>query len=421
MTEEFLYFIWSQRLFSPNLLTTDKEPIEILDVGLRNNDSGPDFSNARIKIDGTLWAGNIEIHVKSSDWFKHNHQEDKNFQNIILHVVYQADTVLDGFPCLELKGHFDEALYFRYKNLLNLKDWVPCASQLKYVDDLLIYSTLDRLLIERLERKTNAIQNLLTENSHHWESAFYISLARNFGFNVNAEPFEALAKSINIETLAKHKSSILQLEALLFGQSGLLNKSLKEDYSQHLIYEYQYLKHKYNLVPLQGHQWKFMRMRPVNFPTIRIAQFAQLIYKSVHLLSKVVEKTKLEEIYDLFNLDVSDYWLNHYVFGKSSKEIEKHFGRSSFDLIMINTIAPFVFVYGMHTGREDLAERAILWLNQIEAENNSIVKAWVKSGVRATNAAHSQALLTLRDSYCKEYRCLDCAIGNELVRKKPYS
>lgn len=420
MTEEFLYYLWKNRLISHDLQTVDLQSVQIIHPGYQNFDSGPDFFNARIRIGETEWAGNVEIHIKSSDWIKHQHQKDKAFSSVILHVVYEHDMdvyEIKDIPCLSLKASFDEALYFRYRNLISAKDWIPCGSQVTKIDDLILYSFLDSLLIERLQRKTNTVENYLSITNNHWESAFYIALARSFGFSVNAEPFELLAKSLPIEVLAKHKTNVVQLEALFFGQAGLLNRNLKDSYSQQLLAEYDYLKKKYQLEPLAGYQWKFMKMRPVNFPTIRIAQFAQLIHKSVHLLSKILEVNKMEDVYSFFKLETSDYWLEHFTFGTKSKKSVKNFGKPSFDLILINTIVPFLFVYAEHNQIEYLKERAILWLNNIDAEQNGIINRWIQSGIKVKNAAQSQALLTLKKEYCDKFRCLECRIGNSLLKK----
>ena len=422
MTEDFLYYIWQYRLMSGDLETTQGESIVIIDLGQRNEDSGPDFFNARLKIGNTEWAGNVEIHMRSSDWIRHKHNQDANYDSVILHVVYECDTMIQNatgevIPCLELKGKIDEKLYFRYRNLISSHDWIACAPQLNTVPDLIIYSWLDRLLAERLERKTSYIEGFLESSKGNWETAFYYALARNFGFNVNAEPFEQLARSIPLEVLAKNRDSLFKIEALLFGQSGMLNARLKDDYSQRLIKEYDFLKKKYSLDSIAGYQWKFMRLRPGNFPSIRIAQFAQLIYKSSHLLSKIVKTEKLQQLKEFFQLEASEYWNEHYSFGKKSKSKTKRMGESSFDLILINTLVPFLFVYANHQNNSELRERALNFLTQTKAEQNSIVKRYKETGITAKNAAQSQALLTLKNDYCKYLKCLDCAIGNRLIRK----
>ncbi len=422
MTEDFLYYLWQYRLINRDITTTLGEPIILIDMGQRNDGSGPDFFNARIKIGTTEWAGNVEMHTKSSDWMRHNHDKDPNYDSVILHVVYECDTLIhnatnEEIPCLELKGKIDEKLYFRYRNLISSREWIACAPQLGDVPDLILYSWLDRLLAERLERKSDYIEQFLTASKGNWETAFYYALARNFGFNVNGDPFEQLARSIPLEVLAKNRDSLFKIEALLFGQSGMLNARLKDEYSQRLIKEYDFLKKKYDLEPIAGYQWKFMRLRPGNFPSIRIAQFAQLIFKSSHLLSKIVKHEKLAQLKEFFQLEASEYWDEHYSFGKKSKSKTKRMGESSFDLILINTLVPFLFVYANHQKDGELRERALNFLTQTKAEQNSIVKRYKETGITANNAAQSQALLTLKNDYCKYLKCLDCAIGNRLIRK----
>ena len=422
MTEDFLYYIWQYRLFQGDLTTRENEAVVLIDTGTRNDGSGPDFFNARIKIGNTEWAGNVEMHIRASDWYRHGHEKDKAYDSVILHLVYDCDEAVrnskgEVLPCIELRNKIDEALYYRYRKLIATREWIACAPQLKDVPDLIVYSWLDRLLAERLERKADYIEGFLQASKGHWETAFYYALARNFGFNVNADPFEQLARSLPLEVLAKNRDSLLKLEALLFGQAGLLNPKLKDEYAQELNREYEFLKKKYSLEPVAAYQWKFMRLRPVNFPTIRIAQFAQLIYKSTHLLSKILETENLESLKEFFRLGTSEYWVNHYTFGKKSKAREKQFGARSFDLVLINTIVPFLFVYAQHQKNENLKARALNFLGRTPAEQNSIIRRFAESGIKCQNAAQSQALLRLRNDYCKYLKCLDCAIGNRLIRK----
>jgi len=422
MNEDFLYYVWQFKLFDNDLKTVSGAPIRLIDMGQRNEGSGPDFFNARIKIGNTEWAGNVEMHTKSSDWIKHKHQNDPNYDSVILHVVYECDMMIknaadEEIPCVELRGRIDEKLFFRYRNLIASRHWVACAPQLNKVPDLIIYSWLDRMLAERLERKTDYIEAFLQASKGNWETAFYYALARNFGFNVNGDPFEQLARSIPLDVLAKNRDRLFKIEALLFGQSGMLNPRLKDEYSQRLILEYEFLSNKYHLKPIAGYQWKFMRLRPGNFPSIRIAQFARLIFKSTHLLSKIIKTEKLSQLKEFFQLEASEYWTEHYSFGKKSKSKVKRMGDRSFDLILINTLVPFLFVYANHQKDEELRERALNFLSQTKAEQNSIIKRFRETGISANNAGQSQALLTLKEDYCKYMKCLDCAIGNHLIRK----
>ncbi len=421
MTEEFLYYIWRYRLFDNNGLSFNEEVVKVLATGQLNRDGGPDFFNAKIKIGDTIWAGNVEIHVDSSDWYKHGHHNDKSYDNVILHVVYNNDVVISGkndkiIPFIELKENFDEKLYHKYKAFMNNKNYVPCETLIRSVESIYINSWLERVLVERLEKKSEVIRKILNNNKHNWELTFYQLLARNFGFKVNAEPFELLAKSLPLNYLARHKSSLLQIEALLFGQAGLLIGKFKDDYPRELKNEYNFLKNKLSLIPIEGHLWKFLRLRPSNFPTIRIAQFANLIHRSSSLFSKIINSNNIESIKNLFELSTSEYWHNHYIFDKVSFKREKKIGKNTIDLIVINTIIIFIFVYGEEKIIEDFKTRALNFLEQIPGEKNSIINRWNQIGMDVSTAFNTQALLELKQSYCDKKRCLNCRIGNYLLR-----
>lgn len=423
MTEELLHHLWKFRLFNQTeLLTATGETIEVIKVGEHNHHAGPDFFNSKIKIDGTLWAGNIEVHVCASDWNKHTHQEDKAYDNIILHVVYLADAPIyrnsgELIPTLELKHRIDPAYYKNYQQFKTSKDWVPCQKQIEQVPPIVFHTALNRLLIERLEEKFNDIMTTLHLNKMNWEETFYQSLAKNFGFKTNALPFELLAKSIPTVVLGKHKSSLLQLEALLFGQAGFLEQHFKDRYPQQLQNEYVFLKRKFKLTSLENHLWKFLRLRPVNFPTIRIAQFAQLIYQSTHLFSKVIAAEELIQLKEMLGTDVSPYWGTHYVFEKNGRSKNKKLGEDSIENIIINTIVPFLFVYGKSKGDELYIERALNFLEKLDGEVNSIITGWNTLNVTAKTAADTQALLQLKNKYCDHKKCLQCPIGNYLLKK----
>ncbi len=423
MNEDFLQFIWRFRYFNSRSLTTSAgETLEITKPGEYNTDGGPDFLNARIRIGSTQWAGNVEVHLNASDWLKHKHHSDKLYDNIILHVVYNNDySVLrlnkEMIPVLELKSLIPEDIYRNYINIVNSKQWIPCEGLIKQADPLIIGSWMDRVLLERLERKIDSINTILRLHKNSWEHAFYIHLARNFGFNLNAEPFEMLAKDTPLSNLAKHKNSLFQLEAILFGQSGLLRKNMNDKYADSLFQEYSILKQKFDLTPIKGHLWKFLRLHPSGFPTIRIAQFASLIYKSTHLFSKVLEENKISEIEKLFEAECSEYWQTHYVFGKESPHRSKRIGRSTIENIIINTVSPFLFIYGVQKKEEKFKNRAIRFLEQIEGEKNSVITKWKFLGAPYKTAANTQALLELKNNYCAQKRCLNCGIGNYLLKK----
>lgn len=422
MTEEFLHHIWKFRLFDQlDLTTTSGEPVEIVKVGNHNFDSGPDFFNAQLKVGSTLWAGNVEIHINSSDWKKHLHQQDKAYDNIVLHVVYNADIPIhrasgEAIPTVEIKERIENKIYQNYVNFKSSNDWIPCEKQIKEVPALIINSTIDRLLLERLERKSISISDSLKLNNNNWEETFYQHLARNFGFKTNALPFELLAKSLPSVFLGKHKNSLLQLEAMLFGQAGLLDEHFEDKYLQALQNEYVFLKHKLKLEPIAKHLWKFLRLRPANFPSIRIAQFAGLVFNSTHLFSKIIEMDQCGDLKKIMNIDVSEYWHTHYMFDKLSKSQTKHLGETSMDNIIINTVVPFLFVYGKYKDETKYIDRALKFLEQTAGESNSIIEKWDMLKLPVDTAYSTQALLQLKNEYCVFKKCLSCNIGNYLLK-----
>ncbi len=421
MTEGFLHHLWKLKLFNLNALqTTEGETLEILKAGLHNNDAGPDFFNAQVKIAGTRWAGNVEIHVKSSDWENHSHEKDKAYDTVVLHVVYENDKPVyrrDGslIPTLELKNKFDERLWKNYHELLLSNEWISCQSHIKSVDQFTFSNWKDRLLAERLERKTEDILSSLRNNNNSWEETFYHHLARNFGFRLNALPFEMLAKSVPLAHLAKHKDHLNQLEAVFFGQAGMLHKLFRDDYPNALRKEYKFLKKKFRLVHNPQHQWKFLRLRPVNFPTIRIAQFACLVHRSSHLFSNMLACENVAAIENFFKVEVSDYWKSHFMFDRTSPNHPKHLGSDAIQNIVINTIVPFLFAYGKIRDSGIHRQRALDFLNQLPAEKNFIITGWNRLGVESATAYASQALLQLKNEYCSEKKCLTCSIGNNII------
>jgi hypothetical protein len=421
MKEDFLHHLWKFKLYNRhNLKTTAGETVEVINTGLHNTDAGPDFFNAKVKVGNTLWAGNVEIHLKSSDWKKHSHHLDGAYKNVILHVVHEHDvpvTTKDGgeIVTLELKERFNPKLYENYLQLVESREWIPCEKKIKNVDRITVNAWLERLLVERLERKTESILQSLKLNKNNWEETFYHQMAKNFGFQLNSLPFELLAKGLPLSYLGKHKNNLLQVEALLFGQAGLLNKQFKDDYPIQLKKEYDFLKKKFSLQPMDGSQWKFLRLRPSNFPTIRIAQFAQLIHKSSHLFTKILETEKHDKMESLFNVSASDYWLTHYTFDKTSSRREKHLGETAVRIILINTVVPFLFASGKQKQSEAHQERALTFLEKIEAEKNLIIKHWKDLGIQSENAGQTQALIQLKNEYCSNKNCLNCAIGNKII------
>ena len=421
LPEEFLHHIWENKLFYNNQSqTTSKESLTILDVGKRNSDSGPDFFNAKIKIEETIWAGNVEIHKKSSDWKKHNHQSDDAYKNIILHVVLEDDTpVLDSNknPIPTWIIHYPKHLQNNYQNLLDAKTWIACQNQFHKIDPIILQLGFNRLMIDRLEEKTDDILEKLALNNNDWNETFYQVLARMFGFKVNAIPFELLAKSLPLSILAKHKNNTFQLEALLFGNSGLLNQQLLgDDYFLKLREEYSFLYKKYNLKGIESHVWKFMRLRPSNFPTIRISQFAALIYRSHALFSKIIEIDNLDQLKELLRARASEYWDSHYNFNKLSKQNrKKELGENSINTLIINVIIPFLFVFGEKQNKHYLKNRALEFIEQLPPEKNSIIKKWSDLGITCNSAFETQSLLQLKNKFCEKKKCLNCQIGVKLV------
>lgn len=422
MRESFLHFLWRSRRFNAqNLLSTENHPIEILHIGEHNTHAGPDFFNARLRIAQTLWAGNVEMHLRSSEWLAHGHSKDPAYDNVVLHVVLEDDQPVfrpngERIPCLELRGRIPPKLLENYQRLEHEQAWIPCQHFFRNVPEVLRLNWLDRLLVERLEQKTAAVAEALQATGNHWEEAFYRSLAHSFGLKVNAEPFEALARSLPSLILAKHKSSLLQLEALLFGQAGFLQEKHLDDWPKELQREYRHLAHKYGLVPLAASQWKFLRLRPASFPTLRLAQFAALVHQSAHLFSKTLEAQNLRELENLFELRPGDYWNEHFQFDKLSAKRDKPLGRDFVHRLVINTIVPFLFHYGKTKGLEDPQKRAVALLEELPPETNTIVEGWEVLGLKARHAFQAQALLQLKTRYCDEKRCLECAVGAAILK-----
>jgi hypothetical protein len=423
-TEDFLHYVWKFRLFHrADLQTTTGETIEVHSAGLHNTDSGPDFHNARLKIGDTTWAGNVELHLSSSDWQKHNHTTDSAYDNVVLHVVYRDDVPLvlaDGrrVPTLELKDRIPADLYNRYHHLVfGNQTIIPCENSIKTVDDFTLRTWFTRILIERLEKRAEAVNAALQTNRGDWEETFYQSLAANFGFKINAMPFELMAKSLPQNILAKHKNNPLQIEALIFGQAGFLNEDFEDAYPQALKTEYDFLRKKYSLTPIETHLWKFMRMRPQNFPTIRLAQFAALIVNSNHLLSKVLDTRDIAGLRNLFaDIKVNPYWEDHYRFDKPSKPASKNLGAASIDILLLNTLVLFLFSYGKHHQLQHFMDRSLKLLENLPGEQNNIVADFDNLGIKANSAFETQALLELKNYYCNYKKCLQCSVGNQILK-----
>ncbi|MGD1844075.1 MAG: DUF2851 family protein [Salibacteraceae bacterium] len=422
MTEAFLQYVWRFGLFDNRQLPTSAgRTIEIIALGDLNTDAGPDFFNAQIRLGETHWVGNIEIHLKSSDWAKHRHHQDSAYNNVILHVVETSDgeaKTENGrtLPEVAIGQRIRKDVLSNYRNMLENGQWVACQPRLQEVEPLLVNTWVTRMVVERLQRKSAIIERLLDRNQQDWAEAFYQILARNFGFKTNAEPFEQLARSLPFKYLARHRDDPFQLEALIFGQAGMLSGAPKDDYQRQLQGEYHYLQHKYDLRPLEVRQWKFARLRPSNFPSVRLAQFAQLIHLWDAMFSKVLEAPRLSDLETIFQIKAGAYWDTHYHFGRTSRKQVKRIGKMSVHNLFINTVVPFLFTYGRHRGKPSLEERALAWLELLPSENNTIVRGWQDIGVGARSAFRSQGLLELKSNYCNRKNCVNCSIGNRLLK-----
>lgn len=428
ITEDLLYYIWRFRLFDfKNLKTTKGDKIEITETGLRNTDAGPDFIMSKIKIDKQLWAGNVEIHVKSSDWNLHRHFLDPAYNNVILHVVWFHDEEIKNsfghqIPCLELKTKVDNQLLLKYESLMMNQLWVPCANSIDLIPTITKESCLSRLMAERLEQKSKGILEALDHNNGDWESVCYQKLSRALGGQVNGEVMELLARITPLTTLYKHRDQLLQIEALLFGQSGLLREANPTDeYIIKLQNEYTFLMSKYNLNSMNASQWKFLRMRPANFPTLRIAQLARILFQTDFLFSKFLSARHVQEIIHMLDVTVTQYWKNHYTFNTGSENKEKHLGKETIHTIIINTISPLMFAYGISAANESYKEKAIEWLESLPAEKNIITKGWTALNWKASTAGDSQAQIQLKHNYCDYKKCIHCTIGHQLIKSTVWS
>ena len=424
MDEKLLQYIWKYKLFDiTDFKTVSGESVSIISVGTENFNSGPDFVDAKIKIGDTLWAGCVELHLCSSDWEKHNHQKDNAYTNVVLHVVYEYDKDIitslgTTIPTFELKGAINPELINKYRTYMNSSHEIVCRNQFHEIDTLSLFSWLDRLLVERLETKTAQIEQLLKKNVQNKEEVFYHYLAAAFGFKTNSLPFSLLAESLPLSCLTKQKNNLLQLEAMFFGQAGLLPDTATDDYCEDLKREYQFLKRKFSLQPVcKSSMWKFAKMYPSGFPTIRIAQFSALIHQSSSLLSKVLKAEKVEDLVNMFSVKTSSYWNSHYRFGVSaSRTMERNLGNFAVHSLIINTVLPFLYAYSKWQKDDLLREKAIVFFEALPFENNTVVRKYIDLHPNFCNALHSQALTQLFNNYCSSKQCLRCGIGLNLMK-----
>jgi hypothetical protein len=416
MNEKLFQYIWQFRHFNfTQLATIENEPIQVIHPGTLNTNQGPDFLDAKIKIGDTLWAGNVELHLFSSDWETHKHSSDKNYKNVILHVVFQHDIDLQlPFPTLELQNNVSNILLTKYDDLMKTDTFIACQNSIQKIEPFIWNSWKERLLAERLEDKSKRIFEHIKINNNHWEETFWWLLSRNFGIKVNSDAFEKIAQSISINILAKHKNQIHQTEALLLGQAGLLEKDFTETYPKMLQKEYLFWKSKYQLKAIQV-PLHFLRMRPSNFPTIRLAQLAMLIHNSTHLFGQIRDSYSLKDVKALLNVTANDYWHYHYTLDEPSTFKEKNLGEQMINNILINTVVPVLFAYGQYHKEQQYKEKALQWMEEISAEKNSITKGFSILNIENNNALDSQALIQLKNNYCNLKRCLECSVGNQLM------
>ncbi len=431
--EELLHYTWKHKLFPlGGLQTTDGKAVEVLDVGLHNRNAGPDFFNAKVKIDGTLWVGNVEIHDKSSDWFAHHHQSDARYDNVVLHVVGVDDAQAithAGLQPPQVRLDVPQTVRDNYRQLLATDSYPPCYRIVPQLSSLTVHSWMSVLQTERLEQKTQAIARRVADCGGSWEAGYFATLAHNFGFGVNGEAFEQWSRSLPLHDVAHHRDDIFQIEALFLGQAGLLQEdmipekyrqhALAEGYFKRLQSEYKYLAHKFHLTPMQGTEWKYLRLRPQNFPNIRIAQLANLYFSRRAGLSQLVECENVKQAEELLQTHVTPYWQTHYVFGNESAANEKRLSKASLALLIINTVVPIFFAYGRHKADEALCQRAFDFLDQLKAEANHVVKMWQEVGLEVKTAGDSQALIQLKKEYCDRKECLRCRIGYEYLKGSP--
>lgn len=418
MTEKLFQFIWRFRYFNQSDLRLESgESLQILYPGGPNPNQGPDFLNAKIIIDSTTWAGHIELHLRSSDWQKHAHSDDKNFQNVILHVVLENDihSEVNRIPLLVLQHRISNLLLEKYEEWMLSISFIACERNIKQVNDIVWFGWKQRLMMERLERKSILIMEYLHQGISNWQELFWWLIAGNFGMKVNAAAFEAIARTLPLRLLTRHKNNILQLEALLMGQAGLLEINFKDDYASMLKKEFLFLKNKYHLRPAYE-SVHFLRMRPVNFPTIRLSQLAQLVHKSSHLFSRIKEAKSVKDVTASLEVMANDYWHYHYRLDEPAAFRIKPLGKQMIESIVINTIVPVLFTYGILHHDQAIKNKALRWLEETSSEKNSILQQWTNIGVESKTAGDSQALIELKSMYCDKKRCLECAIGNSLLK-----
>ncbi|MDQ3395058.1 MAG: DUF2851 family protein [Bacteroidota bacterium] len=425
MQEAFLHFIWQFQYFNKKeLFASDGEILNIIHPGILNTDAGPDFLNSKIILGDVQWFGQVEIHIFSSEWNKHGHSNNAAYDNVILHVVWHNDEPIirkDGtpIPTLILKDKISEELIIKWQYLLKTEDAIPCSGQILSVKEIIRLSMMDKTLFERLQIKANKISEILRENGNDWEATTYQLLASNFGFKINGNSFLELSKALPHKLILKHQDNVFQIEALLFGQAGFLKETIDDDYFLSLKKEFEFLKHKYNLLPsnIPLYEWKFLRLRPANFPTIRLAQFAMLMHKVKNLFSFIKEVESPKDLYTTLNITQSSYWQKHYHFGKASQVKVPGLGKSSIENIIINTLSPLLAAYGIHKEEQYHVDHSVELLQSVASEDNKITRLWEAVGIQPKSGFDSQSLIQLYNEYCSKRKCLSCNIGTSILKK----
>ena len=418
-----MQYVWKHRLWrSEDMVTNTGKKVRVVDPGLLNTDAGPDFFNAKIEIDGHMWVGNVEMHYRATDWKRHHHDSDKAYDSVILHVVAKDDAPVrrtNGELIPQLVLEVSPQFNADYASLVGAAIEVPCATKIKQVPHLTIVEWVEGLAFERLHGKVERIHQLLDSFNGSWEDVCYVTLARNFGFGINNDAFERLARRTPLRLLGKHSDSVLQIEALLFGQAGMLDaqKPGLDSYYNQLCTEYAFLSNKFQLTPMEKESWKLFRIRPQNFPYRRIAMLAQFIEGGFRMMNRILEAEGEKEMRALFEVELSGYWTKHYTFGKPNERATATLSRSSTDIILINTVAPLLYAYGELTGNYEMTDKAIKLLEDLRAESNSIVSHFVAYGIDCPDALTSQALVQLKREYCDARKCIYCKIGHHLLSK----
>lgn len=423
MKEEFLHFVWNTRNFNfIGLKTTEGKPVEILDFGLLNDGGGPDFHNARLRIDGTTWAGNIEMHVMASDWDRHGHGSDPKYDSVILHVVLEEDTPIRHrhrrLPCIELRGRINHNILGNYRRLLQSRAWVPCENHLEHIDDLQKQILLERMLAERLESKVQPIYAMLGESQNDWDSVFIRLLIERFGFGANQAPFARLARLVPVREILRKANTLVEIEAILFGCAGMLNRIFIDPYPVRLQQLFHHSAHKLQLQAMNAEAWEWGRVRPANFPTIRIAQLCRLLAQASVLTKHLLHMQSVEELRSLFRVEVSEYWQDHPTFDRKTEQRAKALGSSTINTLLINAVIPFLFSFGKLRSQQQICDRAVNFASAIKPEMHRITKRWMECTMPNTSAGHSQALIHLKKVYCDKHRCSYCTIGQRLLAKQ---